>query len=278
MRWNIVTDSSCDLLPEKGQGGEIQISSVPFVISVGSCSFIDNEELDTLDMVETMERQKGPSYTACPSPQGWRTEFEKADCTIALTISSQLSGSMNSAMIARNMVLEEHPEKRITVLDSCSTGPELVLAVKEIRRQIECGTSFEDIVTRTHTFFQKTSIDFALCSFDNLVKSGRISKFKGLIARKLGLWGIGAGSTDGRIVMQGRERGAKRVMEHLLAGMKENGFHGGEAAISHCHNPDLANKLKNLILNTWRNSDVTVLPTRGLCSYYAERGGLILAY
>lgn len=99
MKWSIVTDSSCDLLPMSRQNGEIQISSVPFVISIGNQDFVDDENLDTQEMLQAMEHEKALSHTSCPSPNAWLGQFEKADYIIAITISSQLSGSMNSALL-----------------------------------------------------------------------------------------------------------------------------------------------------------------------------------
>lgn len=278
MKWNIVTDSSCDLLPMSRQNGNIQISSVPFTISIGNQDFVDDENLDTQKMLYAMEQEKSVSHTSCPSPNAWLTQFEKADYSIAITISSQLSGSMNSAIVAKEMALEQNPQKKIAVIDSHSTGPELVLCVEEIEKLIRRGTDFEDIVLHAISFLKRTKVQFALSSFDNLVKSGRMSKVTGFLARALGMWGIGGGSDEGKIVMEGKTRGAKKAVKMLIESMQEKGFRGEKAAICHCDNLTLAETLKKGILEVWKNAEVEVLPTRGLCSYYAERGGLIISY
>ena len=186
MKWNIVTDSSCDLFPAALQGGEVQISSVPFVISVGDRDFVDDETLNTAEMLDAMEHCRQASHTSCPSPQGWLEQFEKADFCIAITISSNLSGSMNSAVLAKEMVLERYPEKKIAVLDSRSTGPEIVICVERICDLIEAGADFEKVVSEAETLLRDTHIVFALSSFDNLVKNGRMSKMAGFLANKLG--------------------------------------------------------------------------------------------
>lgn len=278
MKWNIVTDSSCDLFPTGSSTEEISISSVPFIISVGTVDFVDDERLDTAAMLDAMEQYPDASHTSCPAPQTWLAQFERADCSIALTISSQLSGSMNSAMIAKEIVLEQHPEKKIAVLDSHSTGPELVLCVNEIKREIENGTDFESIVRHAAAFLQKTHVMFALSSFDNLVKNGRMSKVAGFVARKLGMWGIGIGTEQGTIQVTGKTRGPAGAVAKLLGQMREAGFQGGRVVISHCQNPSLAAMLKRKIEELWADCEVHILPTRGLCSYYAERGGLIVSY
>lgn len=278
MKWNIVTDSSCDLIPVGNQNDKVQISNVPFIISIGNKEFVDNETANIDVMLDEMERCKEASHTSCPSPQSWVEQFEKAEQCIAITISSKLSGSMNSAMIAKEIVLEQYPDKQIAVLDSRSTGPELVLCVEEILCQIEEGKNFESIVSHANEFLQRTKVMFALSSFDNLVKNGRMNKVAGFIAKKLGMWGIGIGSEEGAIVVKGKARGAIKALSMLLENMKENGFCGGRVVISHCQNPALAEKLQNKIQEIWADSNVSILSTRGLCSYYTERGGLIISY
>ena len=127
MKWNIVTDSSCDLFPQAGFAPEAELSSVPFVVSVGEHDYVDDPSLDTAAFLDAMEGSEAPSRTSCPSPQAWLEQFEKAEQSIALTISSNLSGSYNSAMTAKQMAQERAPEKKIAVLDSLSTGPEVTL-------------------------------------------------------------------------------------------------------------------------------------------------------
>lgn len=278
MKWNIVTDSSCDLFPAALQGGEVQISSVPFIISVGNRDFVDDETLNTAEMLDAMEHCQQASHTSCPSPQGWLEQFEKADFCIAITISSNLSGSMNSAVLAKEMVLERYPEKKIAVLDSHSTGPEIVICVERICDLIEAGADFEKVVSEAEALLRDTRIVFALSSFDNLVKNGRMSKVAGFVASKLGMWGIGIGSDEGTISIKGKTRGAAKAMTMLLEDMKERGYHGGKVIISHCHNFLFADRLQSKIKELWQDAKISIMPTRGLCSYYAERGGLIVSY
>lgn len=278
MKWNIVTDSSCDLFPTVLQGGEVQISSVPFVISVGNRDFVDDETLNTAEMLDAMEDCQQASHTSCPSPQGWLEQFEKADFCIAIPISSRLSGGMNSAALAKEMVLERYPEKKIAVLDSRSTGPEIVICVERICDLIQAGADFEKVVSEAETILRDTRIVFALSSFDNLVKNGRMSKVAGFVASKLGMWGIGIGSDEGTIAIKGKTRGAAKAMTMLLEDRKERGYHGGKVIISHCHNLVFADRLQGKIKELWQDAKISIMPARGLCSYYAERGGLIVSY
>ena len=216
MKWNVVTDSSCDLLPSSYQSDVIELSSVPFVITVGGQHFVDDEDLDLQKMLHDMEQEKEASYTACPAPGTWLQHFEKAGHTFAITISSQLSGSMNSALTAMDMALEEHPGKKIAVLDSKSTGPELVLCVHELERLAREGVDFDEAVARANTFLERTKILFALSSFDNLIKNGRMGKMTGFLARALGMWGLALQAKRTRLSSRAKPEERKRPFANLL--------------------------------------------------------------
>ncbi|MCQ2437837.1 MAG: DegV family EDD domain-containing protein [Clostridia bacterium] len=276
MNWNIVTDSSCDHLPV--EDNNIRVADIPFVIQVDDKDYVDAPEMNTLEMLDAMESAKTPARTACPSPEAWLSEFRKAGKTIALTISANLSGCFGSAMLARNMALEEDPTREIAIVDSCSTGPEMVLCTRHIRKLIEEKRPFETIVREANRFFLEHHIIFALSSFDNLIKNGRMNRLAGTLAKKLGMWGIGIGSDEGTIKIKGTARGEKGAVRNMIDYMKSHDFNGGTVAISHCHNLPVANLLRDRIKEMWEKSEVLVMPTRGLTSFYAERGGIILAF
>ena len=126
MSWIIVSDSSCELRSLENPAPDLSFATVPLKIRVGDREFVDNSALDVDAMIDAMHNYNGASTTACPSPEEWAEKFMQADNVLAITISSNLSGSYNSAMVAREMVLESHPEKRIHVLDSLSTGGEIL--------------------------------------------------------------------------------------------------------------------------------------------------------
>ena len=278
MEWNIVADSSCDLFELENRYADISFSTIPFVISVDEKDYVDDETLNTSQMVSTMEESKKASHTACPSPEAWYKQFEKPGYTIAITISSSLSGSYNSASTAMNMIKETYPDKKIALIDSRSTGPEMIMIIRKICKLVDSGADFDTVAAGADEYAKRTHIVFALSSFGNLIKNGRMSRFAGFLAGKLHLWGIGIGSEEGTIQVKQRARGKKMAVEAIIEDIRERRKNPGEIVISHCQNPELAKTLKESIENIWHDAQVTVVPTRGLCSYYAERGGLIVAY
>ena len=278
MKWNIITDSSCNLYNLDEQSEKICFASIPFVINIANRDFVDDERLNTDEMVAAMEKCREASHTSCPSPYTWYEHFEKSEYSIAITISSKLSGSYNSACTARNMILEKYPDKKIAVLDSRSTGSEMVLIVTKLCKLINAGHDFDSVIEKAEQYMKHTHIVFALSSFDNLIKNGRMSRITGFLAGKLGFWGIGIGSEQGTIEIKEKVRGNKKALNAILNDIKERATDIETVVISHCQNAEFAESLKNAIQNICHTVEVKILPTGGLCSYYAEKGGLIIGF
>lgn len=279
MIWNIVTDSSCDLkqLNDRQDDTEVRYASVPFIISVDDKDFIDDEQLTVSDMLDAMESSRAASHTSCPTPHSWQDAFSCEGNVIAITISKELSGSYNSACVARDMVLEDHPDKKILVVNSASAGPALICLIRELHREIMSGHAFEVIAEKATDLVKRMNTVFALCSFDNLVKNGRMSKVAGFLAKTLGFWGIGIASPEGRIVIKGKERSNRKAVTAILNDMRSHGA-PQKVIISHCENSEMAERIREAVESTWEHAKVEIFPTKGLCSYYADRHGLLVSY
>lgn len=278
MSWIIVSDSSCELRHLPHAAGDVPFATVPLKIRVGDREFVDNEALDVSTMMETMRNYNGASTTSCPSPEEWAEKFLQADNVIAIALSSNLSGSYNSALIAKNMVLENHPEKNIYVLDSLSTGGEMTLAILKAARLIDAGLPFQQVVQELEVYYAPRQVLFALSCFDNLVKNGRLNRVVGFVAGKMGMRLVGRGSDDGKLEMLHKTRGETRTLAFILEEMDRRGYHGSTVVISHCMNANAANLLKGGIEKKWPGAQVLVLPCSGLTSFYAQEGGLIVGY
>jgi len=278
MQWNLVSDSSCNQLSLETPDENIRFSTVPFAIRVDGVEFLDDDALDCGKLVDAMVNCRETSETACPSPEAWRTQFERPGNVIALTISGALSGSYNSACAARELVLEKEPDRNIAVIDTRSTGPEMTLLIRKLQEWIAAGIDFESVVCKARRYLESTRIIFALSSYNNLIQNGRMNRFVGMLAHKLGIWGVGIGSETGTIKIRKIARGSRRAVEVILEDMVERGKHGAAVVIDHCENPEFARKLEAALLARWPHLEVTVRGTRGLCSYYAEKNGVIVGY
>ena len=279
MTWNIVCDSSGDMLPAELVPGKIFLKVAPLTLRVGDKEYVDDESLSVPEFLAAMAAEKGPSGTACPSPETFAQAFSSADCSLCFAISGNLSGTYNAACLARDMVLEEHPEKKIHVVDTCSTSGSLYLLTELAVELIESGMDFEEICKRLDQERDDQRTVFTLQCFDNLVKNGRMKPLLGTILEGLGIHVIADATPVGTIRVVDKARGEKRAYRHMVEYMaKEKDCTDRHVIIAHCQNPEGAAKLKEAILAALPVKKVTFLECRGLTTFYAMEKGLIVVY
>lgn len=276
--WHLVADTACDLYTLDGGKGTLDFTTIPFSIRIGGKEYIDDERMPIDEMLEANETHAEIAQTACPSPEDWRQKFSVPGPVIAFTISSALSGSYNSACTGREMVLEEESDKQIAVIDSKATGPEEAMLIWRARDLILAGKTFEEIEKDLNETAEKIHTSFALASYRNLIKNGRVSRLIGFIAGHLGFWGIGIGDEKGEIAIRGKARGSRSMIRFLVEEITRVGVAGKQILISHCRNLKDAEALKAALEAAFAGVEVLIQETRGLDSFYAERNGLIVGY
>ena len=114
MKYKIVADSSADIHALDG----IEFSSAPLKINIGERIFVDDANLDVMEMVDVLRAYKGRTTTACPNTEEYLEAFGDADRVFCITISGNLSGSYNAARLAKEQYEEEHPECKVHIIDS----------------------------------------------------------------------------------------------------------------------------------------------------------------
>lgn len=279
MTWRIVADSSCDLPESLFKSKVATFSNIPLRFMIGGKEYIDNEALNIDEMLDAMSSCKESSSSACPSPEAFASAYMEADNVIVFTISHNLSGCYNSAVLAKEMVLEQHPEKKIHVVDTLATAGSMVLCIEKANELIESGKNFEEVVAEIDTYVKNIYLLFTLSSYENLVKAGRVSKFSGYLATQLGIRTLAGASPEGTIEILQKIRGEKKVYKAIVERMAEKvNLAERRVYIHHCNNLEGATKIKELLLELAPTCEIHILPTRGLTSYYAERGGLIISY
>lgn len=279
MRYQIVTDSGCDLKSiAKWDDAEIGFTRVPLKIEVGSQEFTDSADLNIDEMLNALDAYKGKTGSAAPGPGEWAEAFEKADVTFALALTSALSGSWSSAHSAKDMVLEEHPEKKIIIFDTRSAGPEISLLARRVVDDIKAGLRPSEIVNDIREYKNSTRLYFVLEHMDNLVKNGRVSHLAGGLAGLLGIQIVACASPEGTIKQLHKCRGKKAALDKLLSDIVEEGYFGGRVMISHCKSQSKAEALRSGLLSLFPGSDISIMEASGLCSYYAEKQGLLVGF
>ena len=281
MTWSIVSDSSCDLRMSAFEGGCVRFETVPLRIQVGEQDFIDNDDLVIPDLLDAMAEEKSASSTACPSPGAFAKAFEVTGRTICFTISGNLSGTYNAAVMGREMALEEHPEKKVCVIDSKATAGAMVLLIRRAKALIEADpeADFDEVCDQLRTYQASLRTCFTLENFDNLIKNGRMRPLVGTLLHTLGIHVIADATPQGTIHVADKARGEAKTYKAITALMKDSkDCTGAEVVISHCENLTGAMKLKEQILAALPVKSVDILPCRGLTSFYAMEKGLIVGY
>ena len=274
MTYKIVSDSSSNRFRMDG----VSYATVPLKVVTQSREYVDNENLNVSEMVEEIKRQSGRSGSSCPNVQEWLDAFEGADYIFAVTITSNLSGSYSAAMQAKQEYLSRHPQANVCVLDTLSTGPEMLLVIEKLREYILAGDDFDAIESKIRAYMQHTHLLFALKSLTNLARNGRVNPAVATIAGALGICVVGKASDKGTLEQMHKCRGERKALKTTYDSMKKMGFAGGKVRIDHCMNPEAAEQLCSMILIEYPNCDVQIGTCTALCSFYAEKDGYLVGF
>ena len=270
----IVADSSANVM----QLQQVDFACAPLKIITEQREFVDNHQLNIDEMVSFFDGYKCKSKTSCPNPEDWLAAFGDADDLFCVTITSGLSGSYNSACVAKQLYESQQDGKRVFVIDSLSAGPELVLLIEKLQELITAGHPFEKICNEITAYQRKTGLLFMLASLQNFAANGRVPVAVAKIAGVLGIRVVGTASNQGTLQPLDKVRGEEKSLIKILEHLKTAGFLRGKVRIAHCQNQTAAENLAQKIRSRFPLADVQIASCLGLCSYYAEKGGLLVGY
>ena len=270
----LIIDSSSNMKSDPAHNVEV----VPLTISFGGKDYIDDQNLNIREFLNDMNQNQVAGKTTCPSIQAWLNALEGTEKAIIITMTSGMSGTFSSALQAKTMYEEKHPTSQIIVVDSRSAGPELTIVLHGIEKMIQGDIRFVDLEEVIAKFRMRTHLLFVLQSLHNLSLNGRVSPAAAKVAGLLKINLIGTASKEGKLEPLTKARGMKKAMRELLKYMKDDNYHGGEVIIDHCENEKDAEIIKDKILAEYPDAQVTIRPMRGLCSFYAEEGGIMVGF
>ena len=273
MKRKIVADSSSNMHTLDG----VDYTSAALVVSTNEHEYKDDAKLNVRQMVDELKSYKGRSGTACPGVGEWIEAFGDADEVFCSTITSNLSGSYNAAMSAKEQYEEEHPGRKVFVLDSYSAGPEMKLHIAKMKELILAGLDYETICEKLKEYTKSTALQFCLENMHNLANNGRVNAAVAAITGMLGIRVIGD-ATGGVLNPTDKVRGERKAVACLVNNIKAAGYKGRKMFIDHCFNEKAAQALKDALLKEFPKAEIYIEPTYGLCSFYAEEGGLIVGY
>lgn len=274
MKIKLVADSSANLtcMPH------CDYSFAPLKIIIGDQEFTDDTGIDVAFMLQKMKSHKGPTSTACPSVQDWLEAFGDADLVLGVSITSALSGCFNTASIAAQEFMAANPHKKVFILDSLTTGPEMELLLEKYQDLILQNKSFDVICDEIRQYLARTRLIFSLESLSNFAKNGRVSPATAAAVGFLGIRIVGKASEQGTLEPLHKCRGEKKALQQLLHSMLESGYRGGKVRVSHTNNSAAAMAFSALLKEKYPDCDLKIRENRGLCSYYAEESGILIGF
>jgi DegV family protein with EDD domain len=272
-----VIDSCGELLDEWKQ--DPRIESIPLTLTVGTDHIVDDATFDQKDFLKKVAECPECPKSACPSPERYRSAYDcDAERIYAVTLSSELSGSYNSAILGKNLLHEEHPEKKIHVFNSRSASVgETLIAMKVVECE-EAGHSFEETVRIVERYIESQNTFFVLENLDTLRKNGRLSGVKALVASALKIKPVMGSTDEGNIYQVDQARGMNKALikmrDHIIEKTADSEHR--VLAISHCNCPERAQMFKEAIEEKMKLAKIIILDTAGVSSMYANDGGIIV--
>ena len=277
MSYKIVIDSCGELLDEWKQ--DTRFESVPLTLTVGNENIIDDSTFDQADFLKKVADCPECPKSACPSPERYRKAFDcDADHVYCVTLSAELSGSYNSAMLGRSLVEEKHPGKKIHIFNSCSASVGETLIALKIQECEEKGMDYKQTIDTVEHYISQQNTFFVLENLETLLKNGRLSRVKALVASALKIKPVMGATQEGTICQLDQARGMNKALVKMVEHIQEvtTDSVNRTLAISHCNCAQRAQMLKEALEEKMNLKKILVLDTAGVSSMYANDGGIIV--
>lgn len=277
MDYKIVIDSCGELLDEWKQ--DTRFESVPLTLTVGNENIIDDSTFDQADFLKKVADCPECPKSACPSPERYRKAFDcDADHVYCVTLSAELSGSYNSAMLGRSLVEEKHPGKKIHIFNSCSASVGETLIALKIQECEEKGMDYKQTIDTVEHYISQQNTFFVLENLETLRKNGRLSRVKALVASALKIKPVMGATQEGTICQLDQARGMNKALVKMVEHIQEvtTDSVNRTLAISHCNCAQRAQMLKEALEEKMNLKKILVLDTAGVSSMYANDGGIIV--
>ena len=277
MSYRIVVDSCGEFTDEMAKDPHFVHAALN--LEIDGEHFVDDETFDRLHFLDLVAKSPNCPKSSCPSPEVYMDAFDcGADHLYAVTLSAELSGSYNSAVLGQNLYLEEHPDAKVHVFNSCSASVGQSLLAKKIQECEEAGMEFEEVIKTVEAYKAERQTYFVLESLDHLRKNGRLSAVKAFVASALNIKPVMEGTKQGVIIQAGQARGMQKALRMMVELFVER-MHNPEektVAIVHCNNEARAEFVKDEIEKRVKVKEIIILPSSGVSTLYAAQGGIIL--
>lgn len=273
---HIVSDSSCDLPKEWLHRHHVHL--VPLIVDIDGISYRENVDITPQRFYEKMAVAKALPKTSQPTPAAFVEAFKplaKSGAILCITISSGLSGTYQSACLAREMT-----DGQVTVFDSRTGSLGHGLQVVMAATLAKAGHSLEEIITELEKYRNEMDTLVLLNTLDNIVKGGRLSKFGGSLGKLLDMRVLLHNNEEGKVVLKDKVRGKKAFMRKVLEEIDERLADRTiqSVGITHFNNAEDCEWLKRYFIEKHHVKEVFQNDMGVTMATYAGTGGLIIAF
>ena len=187
--------------------------------------------------------------------------------------------AVNEGSVSRQLWLEEHPQARVHIFNSCSASAGEVLLALKVRELAAKGLPFQTVVSEATAFCTEMTTMFVLESLDNLRKNGRLTGLQSVVTGALRIKLLMGATPEGEIYKRGQAMSVKQALSKMVEIMSKDAAHAGKLlAIAHCNCLERAFQLKEMVRKSCHFSDILITETGGISTVYANDGGIVVAY
>ncbi|MFC0523713.1 DegV family protein [Pontibacillus salicampi] len=281
MHIQLMTDGGSDL-PAAYQE-QYNVTIVPLNIYFGDQQYVSGVDLDIATFYRKMKEEDELPRSSAPSPHSFYEAYKEVDKDkpiVMFALSKELSTTHDNALIARDMLLEEEPDRNIVVLNTKTATSGMSLLIDEAGRQIKNGMTIEQLIPHMEERIEKTSTLFILRTVENLIKGGRLDRVKGAIAKTLNIKLLMKASEEGTIEVAEKVRGNKKAMRRFVDQIGEytHSFENKVLALSYSTTEQAAAKLVQEMKDRYGFQDTMLMEMGPLCATYAGEGGYVMSF
>lgn len=278
VEYKIIGDSCTDLPNNLKEDEHFKL--IPLSIHIDDETIVDDETFNQAEFLKKMSESKECPKSSCPSPEAYMEAYRSAEDVYVVTLSGNLSGSYNSAVLAKQLYLEENPGKNIGVIDSCSASVGQTLIALKLQELVKKGLHFEEVMEKIRIFRDEMNTKFVLESLENLRKNGRLNNLTAVVCNVLNIKPVMGATPDGQICKLGQARGMARAIIDMAKAVVEDAVdpENRTLGIAHCNNYKRALMVKDEILKRIKFKNCVIVETAGISSLYASDGGVIVSY
>lgn len=274
----LVTDGSCDLSQEVLE--KFNINVVPLGVSFKEEHYIAGVDINNEEFYKKMKEQAELPKTFCPSPEGFAKAFEgEEDKVIVMALSSKLSGTYNSAVLAKELYESEHEDgKDIRVIDTLTGCIGAGLLLIKASKMISEGKDIDEIVKTIEESIPKIQFYGTLETLENAIKGGRINPLAGKIIGALNFKAI-VQITDGLVKPIDKARGEsnslKKVANYITSNTETT--EGKTLCVVHANCPEKADKIISIIEKTHKFDEIYISEVGPVMGTYTAQGAVLAA-